>query len=288
MPELPEVETVVRQLGPLLKRRRLLCSAALDEKLTSGALGRCAGCSVTGVSRVGKHIVIEFSAKRRSPVFLIVHLRMTGRLIWRAPKTPGAAMGRFSPAAFRRAAAKRRAEEKHLRAIFFFEGGELCFVDARRFGTINCLRSLAGIKGAGIDPVNDELSPGRLCRLLAGSRQPVKSWLLRQDRLVGLGNIYASEILHRAGIDPRRHAGSLDQREAARLLQATRRVLCEAIAACGTTFSDFQDAAGVEGTFGRFLRVYQREGKSCRRCRSPVRRIVQQGRSTYYCAGCQR
>ena len=138
----------------------------------------------------------------------------------------------------------------------------------------------------GVEPLSPELTPAVYAGLLDGSAQPLKPWLLRQDRLVGLGNIYASEILHAARLSPFREAGSLDRNEVRRLHGATRRILERAIRACGTTFSDFQDARGVEGSYQRYLAVYEREGRPCRRCRAPIERVVQQQRSTYYCPQC--
>jgi len=215
------------------------------------------------VSRSGKRVLFEFSGE----LWLAVHLRMTGRLQWTA-----------------------EAKEKslpHLRARLFLDRGALLFIDTRRFGTFDWYRSLEEVQPAGIDPLSRTLTSRRLGEML-DSRQNIKAWLLRQDKLVGLGNIYASEILHAAAIDPQRMADTLDGAEARALFRETRRILRRAIRACGTTFSDFQDARGVEGSYQAYLSVYGREGERCRRCRAPVVRIVQQQRSTYYCAGCQR
>ena len=124
--------------------------------------------------------------------------------------------------------------------------------------------------------------------MIGNTHQNIKAWLLRQDRLVGLGNIYASEILFVAGISPLRQASSLNAAEHRSLLRATRRVLRRAIKNCGTTFSDFQDAQGLTGSYQHYLTVYGRDGEPCPRCRAPVVRLVQQQRSTYHCAQCQK
>ncbi|NJN63501.1 MAG: hypothetical protein HC882_00595 [Acidobacteria bacterium] len=121
-------------------------------------------------------------------------------------------------------------------------------------------------------------------RLLRNARQPLKTWLLRQDRLVGIGNIYASEILHEAGLDPFRAGGELEPVETRRLHRALKAVLRRAIRYCGTTFSDFQDAHGVTGSYQTRLRVYGREGEPCKRCGAPIVRVSQAQRSTYYCS----
>lgn len=168
-----------------------------------------------------------------------------------------------------------------------FSRGALLFYDQRRFGTLEILSQPPEEEARGVEPLSPALTTAVLRELLAGSRQEIKAWLLRQDRLVGIGNIYASEILFTAGIHPLRLAGSLSAAESAALKKAVRQILALAVKHCGTTFSDFQDAAGESGGFARFLKVYQRAGQPCRRCATPVERLVQQQRSTFYCPRCQ-
>ena len=270
MPELPEVETVARQLAPRLAGRVAQRLILLDPRLRTGRRPRLRGRVITEVRRSGKQVLITFSPGPNGPrpLWLAVHLRMTGRLSWSA-----------EPA---------RAERAHLRARVDLDRGALLFHDTRRFGTFSWYLSAEEARPAGIDPLSPELTPARLARLLEGSRQNVKAWLLRQDRLAGLGNIYASEILHAARLSPRRSAAALKEVEVRALLRSTRRILRRAIEKCGTTFSDFQDARGLTGSYQRYLAVYGREGERCRRCRGTVRRIVQQQRSTFHCPGCQR
>ncbi len=269
MPELPEVETVARQLAPVLVGCAVREFAVLDPRLRTAPVPRLAGRRIEEVSRSGKRVLVRFSGARVShdPLWLAVHLRMTGRLIW------------FDD--------ERRVDRAHLRARMRLDRGALAFYDTRRFGTFEWFRSADEARPDGIDPLSDELTAVRLRRLFGVSHQSIKPWLLRQDRLVGLGNIYASEILHAAGISPRREVGTLDADEASRLRRAMRAILKRAIRACGTTFSDFQDSRGEIGSYQRFLAVYDREGDACPRCRGPVVREVQQQRSTYWCAGCQ-
>jgi formamidopyrimidine-DNA glycosylase len=138
-----------------------------------------------------------------------------------------------------------------------------------------------------MDPFSADLNPRVLGGLIGESHQNIKAWLLRQDRLVGLGNIYASEILFVAGISPLREAASLEATEHRKLLRATRLVLRRAIRNCGTTFSDFQDAQGLTGSYQNYLAVYGRESEPCLRCGTPVVRFVQQQRSTFFCSRCQ-
>jgi formamidopyrimidine-DNA glycosylase len=269
MPELPEVETVARQLAPFLEGREARALRIFDSRLRSGPLPRLRGRRVVSVGRSGKQVLIGFSSSSNGarPVWLAVHLRMTGRLIW--------------------SDAGGRVERDHLRGRIEFDRGWLLFYDTRRFGTWSWYASREAAAPAGIDPLSPGLSAARFEKLIGASRQSVKAWLMRQDRLVGLGNIYASEILHAARVSPLRDTGSIATAEARRLHGATRRILRRAIERCGTTFSDFQDARGVTGSYQRFLRVYGRAGERCPRCGARIERIVQQQRSTFFCPGCQ-
>jgi len=270
MPELPEVETVARQLRPRLTGRTVLDFRIFDPLLRRERIPRLRGRRIVHVGRSGKRVLLEFSARSRGDgaLWLAVHLRMTGRLIWSAGGT--------------------REAQAHLRARMRLDRGRLSFFDTRRFGTLEWYRDVTESEPPGIDPLSPALSEVVLARMTRGSRQNVKAWLLRQDRLVGLGNIYASEILHVAAISPHRDVGSLDVRERRRLLGVTRRVLSRAIGNSGTTFSDFQDARGLAGSYQRYLKVYGREGLPCPRCGGTVLREVQQQRSTFHCPRCQR
>jgi formamidopyrimidine-DNA glycosylase len=268
VPELPEVETVARQLAPRLVGRTVRGLRILDPRLRAGRTPQVAGRSIAGVGRSGKRVLIEFAPAPggASSLWLAVHLRMTGRLLW---------------------SEDGRGTRAHLRARFRLDRGELLFHDTRRFGTFDWHRSREAAEPRGIDPLSYRLTPRGLAALVHGSTQNLKAWLLRQDRLVGLGNIYASEILHAARLSPFREAGSLTPVEVRRLHRVTRRILERAIRNCGTTFSDFRDARGLSGSYQQLLAVYDREGQRCRRCRSSVERAVQQQRSTFHCPGCQ-
>jgi formamidopyrimidine-DNA glycosylase len=269
MPELPEVETIARQLRPLLSGRTVRGLRILDPRLRDGRSPSLAGRSIVEVGRSGKRVLIEFSprpdGRDGAGLWLAVHLRMTGRLLW----------------------SEERSSPKHLRARLRLDRGELLFQDARRFGTFDWYRSPGDAAPEAVDPLSPELTPEQLAALLGDSSQNLKAWLLRQDRLVGLGNIYASEILHAARLSPFREAGSLDVAEVRRLHRQTRRILERAIRNCGTTFSDFQDTRGLTGSYQHLLTVYDRKGLRCRRCPGRIERAVQQQRSTYYCPGCQ-
>jgi formamidopyrimidine-DNA glycosylase len=265
VPELPEVETVARQLAPLIQGRGVLSVHVYDPKLHALSRQRLAGDAVVEVRRVGKQVALRLSTDR----WIAVHLRMTGRLIWR----PGPARG---------------GERAHLRLRLRLDGGSLFFFDVRRFGTVQIFADLEALEPEGLDPTSRRFTTSALTQLLQGGRGAIKPWLLRQDRLVGLGNIYCSEILFEAGIAPARPAGSLTSPEIQRLHHATRSVLRRAIRACGTTFSDFQDARGLTGSYQHYLKVYGREEAPCPTCGATVRRIEQQQRSTFFCPTCQR
>jgi formamidopyrimidine-DNA glycosylase len=276
MPELPEVETVCRQLAPILAGTRIIGARIYDEKLRQSGVSRLKGRRILGISRVGKEIIISFEEK----LFLEVHLRMTGQLIWCPDETDlkidsGASLyRRVSPS------------PKALRASFSTEKGELRFYDVRRFGTLKLSDRLPQAKA--LDPVREKLTGSILAGLIGDSPQQIKLWLLRQDRLAGIGNIYASEILFDAGVAPSRRASSLSSAECTKLAKSTARILNLAIKKSGTTFSDYRDANGESGGFQKLLKVYDREGAECNRCGELILRTVQGQRSTFWCANCQR
>jgi len=269
MPELPEVETVARELSSSVAGRRIRRLEVLDSKLTINPAQLPRGRIIRSVTRVGKEVVFDLSTKtgRMRRLWLCVHLRMTGRLLSAESAEPF--------------------EKRHLRARLILDRGEVLFFDSRRFGVMRLLTNLDDAFAGGIDPLSDEFSAAKLAELLRGSHQEIKPWLLRQDRLVGFGNIYASEVLFAARIAPDRTAESLSHREVQRLFTNTRRLLQRAIKYCGTTISDFQNSRGQSGSFRRFLKVYGREGRPCRRCGECIERQVQQGRSTFHCPSCQ-
>ena len=277
MPELPEVETVARELAALLPGKKVRSAKIIDHtRIALDRPGRLRGRIIGDVRRLGKWVIVTFEGKETAtcaPLYLAVHLRMTGRLIV-VDRTP-------TPSALKDKA------HKHVRALFVLEKGALLFIDPRRFGVLELLESLAPLQPAGIDPTGDDFSAARLGALLQGSGQELKTWLMRQDRLVGLGNIYASEILYRARLAPSTLAGDLDAGEVGRLHRATCQILSQAIKHCGTTFSDFQGARGSIGSYQRYLAVYGREGQPCKKCSAPISRVVQQQRSTFFCARCQ-
>ncbi len=270
VPELPEVETVARQLAPLLQGCHIHHVQVNDAaRIQLGHPEALQGRRIGGVSRLGKQVVLSLIDSRHPdrPLWLCVHLRMTGRLIWSV--SPDPVTGPLP------------------RVLFTLDQGFLLFQDTRRFGTLKLISSLAEAQPTGLDPFDEAFCSKRLSSMAADCRQELKPWLLRQDRLVGMGNIYASEALHEARLSPRRLAGSLTPDEAGRLCRAIRKILKQAITHGGTSFSDYQDARGNDGGFQKRLRVYARAGQACSCCGDMIERIVQQGRSTFYCPGCQ-
>jgi formamidopyrimidine-DNA glycosylase len=281
MPELPEVETVVRGLRAVLPGRRIVSvrlgkTDFMDDPdaLAAGL----PGARIANIERRGKFILAQLEATANggsaapvggAPSYLIVHLGMTGRLVVQRADVPAL---------------------PHTHAFFALDDGrELRYVDPRRFGRI-ALFSGPEFETAfvrlGIEPL--EISEAEFRRLLAGRRAMIKALLLNQSVLRGIGNIYADESLWRAKIHPQRLGSRLSSAEIHRLLEAIRRVLREAIRAGGSTISDFVNAEGLPGEFQIRHRVYDREGKRCFRCGAKVRRIIVAGRSSYFCPRCQR
>lgn len=271
MPELPEVETIVRQLAKSLPGATIRAVEVLKPDLIEGEpaerfAGALRGRPIASVTRRAKNIVIDTGGE-----YLLVNLGMTGRLY-----VPGA--GDPPPT--------------HPGVRFrLADGRELLYHDVRRFGrlwraTPEEWREWEATLG--VEPLGDDFTDRWLYDATRRSRVAVKVWLMDQKRVVGVGNIYASEALFRARVDPRRPAAELTRPQVKRIRQGVRDVLRESIDFRGTTLLDYRDASGQPGDFVRRLRVYDREGEPCLVCGRPVRRIVQGGRSTFYCPHCQR
>ncbi|MEN8143721.1 MAG: bifunctional DNA-formamidopyrimidine glycosylase/DNA-(apurinic or apyrimidinic site) lyase [Gemmatimonadota bacterium] len=273
MPELPEVETIRADLDPLLQGRRIEGLRIHKPDIVLGGItpsefGRLLrGRTFLRVSRRAKYLLFELD---RDTV-LQTHLRMTGRFAI-GPSLPG-------EAGFRHIAAEFRLDD----------GRTLFYDDVRRLGGFLVLSGEEWARVAarlGPEPLG-RFSSGDLLRIFHNLRAPIKNVLLDQRRLAGVGNIYASEALFRAEIDPRRPAGSLTSEEARRLHRSVRRVLREALRSSGTTLRDYRAVSGASGQYQNRLRVYGREGEKCPRCRKTIERIVQAGRSSFLCSSCQ-
>jgi formamidopyrimidine-DNA glycosylase len=276
MPELPEVETVVRTLRPQIVGKTLGAPwtsglpLRLARRLDRALLTRLSsGARVQAIRRRGKYILIDLSSRGGSGAGVMVHLGMTGRLRVQAASEPRA---------------------KHTHVCWPLPGEhELRFIDPRRFGNVEAshdIDALPEVAALGPDPLS-ELDEGRLHELLASSRAPIKAFLLDQHRVAGLGNIYVCEALFRARIHPRTQARRA-RAKAPVLMQAIRTTLEIGIANCGTSFRDFVDSTGEPGKNIDALLVYGREGEPCTVCHEPIRRMVDSGRSTFLCARCQK
>ncbi len=291
MPELPEVETIARGLasrvtGDVIESVWLGSKPEPLKSAASEIVATLESKRIAGVRRVGKHIVFDLenggrafspirkkssrkSSKKEQPTNpsiaaqWIVHLGMTGRML---------------------VCKSDDALEKHTHAVAHLASGrELRFVDPRRFGRLSVTQ---GFAAAGYEPLEVEFD--RFVELFRGRKSPIKSALLNQKLLSGVGNIYADESLFRAGIRPRRRAASLTRKELSRLYAAVQEVLKEAISAGGSSISNYVDADGEEGFFQLQHRVYGRENEPCLVCKTPIKRIVIGGRSSHYCPKCQR
>ena len=301
MPELPEVETVARQLDPDVRGLKVNRTEIRDRKLAGPDWSRAEGFSIERVWRVSKRVVFDL-AKGKQRLWIAVHLRMTGRLIWVPSDGGTGATARGSSSQSEVGSRKSKAgvvpsnatgeapmpPDKSLRLIFHLSKGEVRFYDTRRFGTVELLAEEPQLTGPALDPLSRQFTAKALGALLQDARGEIKPWLLRQDRIAGMGNIYASESLFLAGIDPRRSGGDLDANEVKALRDAIADVMRRAVAKAGTTFSDYMDSRGKSGGFREFLQVYGRAGQPCRKCGTPIEQVTQQQRSTFYCSVCQK
>jgi formamidopyrimidine-DNA glycosylase len=271
MPELPEVETIRRQLAPHLEGRTIESAEILDARWTRpappGPVQReLRGVRVEQVGRAGKYLVWSLSGQR----YLLMHLRMTGSLL-------------FDP----------DVEPPHTRVRFKLDAGHrLAYVDPRRFGTGHLVHGAAARDAylaarIGIEPFSPEFTAEYLRRAASGRSAPVKAFLLDQRRIAGVGNIYADEALFRAGVHPLRPAGRLTAAQWARLRDAIEEALAAGIEARGASIDDFRHVDGARGSFqDRFL-IHLRAGEPCQTCGRTVRKIVVGGRGTYVCETCQ-
>jgi len=280
LPELPEVETVARELAPHLEGQLLERIHLFDPKFSGNLTGKLRKLRIHRVFRLGKQVAIEFEGEKQ--LFFLCHLRMSGRLIW---------MPEYKVGAFRKLSSDAlidgRFIKRHVRALLEFGTGAVLFVDPRRFGTFALASATEEVLKGAVDPLSSAFTPKKLEALISKSKTPIKPWLLRQDKVVGLGNIYTSEILFAARVHPLREAASLQEDELKRIHGETKRVLKRAIKNCGTTFSNFLGVNGQVGGYQKYLRVYDKAAQPCPSCSTSLERIVQQQRSTYFCPSCQ-
>ena len=296
MPELPEVETVRRGLERVTLNQQIeggdvLLSRTIAHPIpVTNFLAELKGASIIGWHRRGKYLLAELASVAREQLsistqnskittqnsrgWLGVHLRMTGQLLW---------LDRHDPL------------QKHTRVRLFFEGNrELRFVDQRTFGqmwwvppTEKVENIITGLKKLGPDPFAPAFSSEYLVEKLQNRRTPIKTALLDQELVAGLGNIYADETLFMSRVQPTTPCTQLNSEQITRLHSAIRQVLQTAIDAGGTTFSNFLNVQGINGNYGGVAWVYKRAGEPCRVCNTPLQRVKLAGRSTHFCPECQ-
>lgn len=283
MPELPEVETVRRGLAPVMEGRTILAAQVnrpdLRWPLPARMAERLTGARVLALRRRSKYILADLSSGET----LLIHLGMSGRML-----VSGAMPGEFHH--------HHPAPARHDHVVLDMEGGtRVTFNDARRFGAMDLMATGTEdrhslLAALGPEPLGNAFSESYLAERLQGRMTPIKSALLDQHLVAGLGNIYVCEVLFRARVSPRRLAGNIGAVRAARLVPIIRNVLAEAIEAGGSSLRDYRQTDGELGYFQHAFRVYGREGQPCVTdgCGGIVARIVQSGRSSFYCPRCQR
>jgi len=286
LPELPEVETVRRGLVPAMEGKRIARTEVrrpdLRWPLPDRMAERLTGARVERLRRRSKYILADLDTGET----LLVHLGMTGRMTVSGLAAP------YVPGQFHHA---HPLTEKHDHVVLDLEdGARVTFNDARRFGAMDLMPSATAdqhplLAALGPEPLGNTFNAAYLAARLAGRKGPVKALLLDQRVVAGLGNIYVSEALHRAGIHPERAGGQIARERLDRLTTEIRAVLAEAIEAGGSSLRDYRQADGELGYFQHSFRVYDREGTPCPTagCPGTVRRIVQSARSSYYCPLCQ-
>jgi formamidopyrimidine-DNA glycosylase len=274
MPELPEVETIRRQLAPALEGRRIgsvrvldprWCEPAPPEAIEDALRGRV----IEEVGRRGKYLIVSLE----DDVHLVMHLRMTGNLLL---------------------AAGDEEDPAHLRVdIGLDDGRHLRFVDVRRFGTGDVLLGADALADyfdsrLGVEPLSADFTAEALCALARGRKQPVKAFLLNQERIAGVGNIYADEALWRAMIHPLRPVGTLKRAQIEALRDAVVESLELGIDSKGASIDDYRHVDGAQGSFQDRFVAYSRAGEPCFRCGTPIEKLRAAGRGTYVCPNCQR
>src|SRR5713101_6819783 len=279
MPELPEVEAVAQTLRPLVTGRlirhvHVLHVISTRPQKAARLIRMAEGQRVVLVGRKGKYLLL-----RLAQGLLTMHFRLDGQLLW------------FTNGKELLARANTRDAGVHVDVALELDKGVLGFADRRHFGRVHAWESeesCPALAGLGMDALSPEFTAHRFAELLANSKRPLKEFLLEQSRIAGIGNIYSSESLWHARLNPRRRANTLKPEESRRLHKAIVSVLSRALECCLHPAPNFRDPAWWFQGLDKILRVYGREGKPCRRCGELIRRIAQGGRSTYYCARCQK
>lgn len=279
MPELPEVEAVVRTLRPLVQGRRIRCvhifhPIAVKPQPASRLAKLATNRRIEGVERKGKYVLLILDRG-----VITLHFRLDGQLVWFAD----------GEELFKRASSEQNGV--HVDVAFELSDGVLGFADRRHFGRVyvwDSIEESPGLVSLGIDALSKDFTVRAFQELLENSARPLKDFLLDQTRVAGLGNIYSCESLWHARLDPRRRAKTLKPEEVKRLHKAIVSVLERALECCLHPAPDFRDSQWWFQGLEKILRAYGREGEPCRRCGAAIQRIEQGGRSTYWCRTCQK
>ena len=286
MPELPEVETIRRELATALEGSAIAAvyirkpDILMDGDSPRRFAAELRGRRIASVGRRGKNLLVCLTPDDRRPAGVLqIQVRMTGRFAVAPDNDP------------RGGQLAEQLGFSHIAAQFELDDGRtVLYDDVRRLGGFRLLTPEAWRlreQELGPEPLEVGFSARDMARALAHGRAAVKNALLNQRRIAGVGNIYASEALHRARLDPRRACRTLDEHDVRRLHRGLRAVLSEALREAGTTLRDYRTVSGGTGKYQDRLRVYDREGRPCLRCGEAIRRVLQAGRSSYYCPGCQ-
>lgn len=272
MPELPEVETIRRDLNRQILNYTIQDVRFFDTRVIRDISPQAfrkilLGRTIDQIHRRGKALIFQLNPK---PVFFVVQLMMTGQLVLR----------------------KKMRREPATKVVFVLSNGRyLHYNDQRVFGRLQVVADLETMKyfrNLGPEPLSKGFTAQKLAEFVRTRRRAIKNVLLDHTTVAGIGNIYAAEILFAAGIDPRRPAAGLESREISRLYRAIKQILRQAVSLRGSSVNTYRDAAGQKGSFINYIKVYDRTGQACPRCHNPVSRIVQAGRSTFFCEGCQK
>jgi len=279
MPELPEVETIKRDLQKKIKSKKIKNVVVNIEKIIKRPslkefIAKTNNRIIQEINRRGKYIIIDLDSREK----LIIHLGMTGLLI--------------SP--YDRKFSEKEINPKHNHLIFTFtDDTQLVFNDVRRFGKIylvSDINKVEGIAKLGIEPLDENFTQEVFIRMMRKKKNKIKSLLMKQEFIAGLGNIYVNEVLHRANIHPLRVASSFTYEEIGKLFREIKFVLSKAVEFRGSTVADeaYRDTDGEKGKFAEKLQAYARKGEPCNKCRSIIEVIKIEGRSTFICPQCQK
>ncbi|HTW96252.1 MAG TPA: bifunctional DNA-formamidopyrimidine glycosylase/DNA-(apurinic or apyrimidinic site) lyase [Candidatus Methylomirabilis sp.] len=289
MPELPEVETIRRDLAKKIVGQKIAAVEVTDKKLgESKDFARVlVGDKISAAERIGKLLILKLGGGK----FLLVHLKMTGQLVYEDREELIAGGHEFAEGNVLEEVGGKLPNKYTRFILTFADGQKLFFNDTRRFGYVKIVdqKELAEIKSAyGIEPLRPEFTLANLKKILAGKKINIKAALMDQKNIAGIGNIYAAEILFAARVKPTRPAGGLKEAEVAKIFRAAKAVLANAIKHRGTTFSDYVDTSGQRGNFSKLLKVYERAGEECPVCGGKIKSVKIAGRSTYFCPKCQK